>query len=237
MPALDLNDYYSAGYFLIRENIIPAWLNEPEELVPDEIISLESEFCPKFNISWGWDTTKPTQALDFGVNESKWDEFERWCIEAHTKEIDVGCMFHSTDAIRRLIKQFIFESRWEKLIVVGVGLHHSCEADWKEPHGTEGVELRILKPLPIETGGQVLGFDVASYAHHNFDHTWLSHGHHRGVFHELGIRPGNHGLLQTRAEAVLAQEYANAHDGFIYEYWLLVSYPLAIVQNGGNGIE
>jgi hypothetical protein len=80
----------------------------------------------------------------------------------------------------------------------------------------------------MEKGGQALGFDVASYEAHNFDHTWFSHNHHKGVFQELGVRPGAYGLLQTREEAILARDYANAHDRSVsgYEYWLLVVYPL-----------
>ncbi len=83
----------------------------------------------------------------------------------------------------------------------------------------------------MERGGQVLGFDVASYAHYDFDHTWFSHGHHRGVFEDLGIRPGRFGLLQTREEAVLARDYTDAHDGYTYEYWLLIEYPIHGIAN------
>ena len=71
-----------------------------------------------------------------------------------------------------------------------------------------------LAPCPI-SGGHF----------NNFDHTWFSHGHHVGVFEELGIRPGRFGLLQTREEAILARDYTDAHDGYTYEYWLLVEYP------------
>lgn len=228
MPAVNVDDYYSAGYFLIRESKRPAWLDEPAGLVPDELISLESEFCPKLNISWGWNPPDRTSALDFGLYESKWDEFRHWCAAVHHKEIDIWSMLYSTDAARRFIQQFISESKWEKLFLVGVGLHRACEEDWQEPDGTEGVEIRILQHLPLEKGGHPLGFDVSSYAHHNFDHTWFSHEHYRGVFRDLGIRPGRYGLLQSQEEAILAQNYAEAHDKFSYQYWLLVSYPLVL---------
>lgn len=77
----------------------------------------------------------------------------------------------------------------------------------------------------MEAGGQILGFEIASYAHHNFDHTWFSHGHHIGIFEELGLRPSRFGLLETREEAIFARDYTDAHDGYTYEYWLLVEYP------------
>jgi hypothetical protein len=224
-----LDDYYSAGYFLIRKSKRPEWLDEPRGLVPDEIISLEKEFCPKFNVGWTWTPGDKPAALDFGIDEAKWAEFKHWCTDNHrTRNIEVWSMLRSTDVARRVMKQFIPESKWDGLMIIGAGLHKSSEPDWRDPYGTEGVETRILECLPMEKGGQVLGFDVSSYEAHNFDHTWFSHNHHKGVFQELGVRPGAYGLLQTREEAILARDYADAHDRSVsgYEYWLLVAYPL-----------
>jgi hypothetical protein len=227
MSDINLNDYYSAGYFLIRKNKRPWWLAEPEDLVPDELISLQAQFCTKFHLSWAWKLEDRTPALNFGINELLWDEFEQWCLD-HRENIDVWSMFHSTEAIRRFIKQFIPESKWDGLIIVGVGLHQSCEVNWREPNpeGTEGVEVRISGLFPMEEGGNILGFEIASYVYHNFDHTWFSHLHHRGVFQEHNIRPGAYGLLQTREQAEIACTYTNEHDKYVYDYWLLVSYPL-----------
>jgi hypothetical protein len=230
---INLDEYYSAGYFLIRKNKRPDWLGEPAGLVPDELISLESEFCPKFHLSWGWGSNDRTEALQFGIDEAKWDEFEKWCTHFNSYEMEVWSMFHSTDAVRRFMKTFIPESKCAGLTIVGVGLHQSCEADWKEPDGTEGVELRILEHLPLEQGGHILGFEVAGYGYHNFDHSWFSHNHHKGVFEELGIRPGNFGLLPNPDEATRVRDYANEHDQYEhYEYWLLAAYPLTADEIG-----
>lgn len=234
MDEIKLGEYYSAGYFLIRKNTRPSWLDEPEGLIPDEIISLESEFCPKFNLGWAWDSDDQILALSFGIDEAKCPEFEQWCTHHHEHDIDVWSMFHSTHAIRQFVNLFIPRSKWDGLTIIGAGLHQSCIDDWKEPYGTEGVEMRILQELPMEKGGQILGFDIASYAHHNFDHTWFSHGHHRGVFEEFGIRLIKYGLLQTREDALLARQYTDAHDSYGYEYWLLVSYPLEINESASE---
>lgn len=226
MSEINLDEYYSAGYFLIRKNKRPPWLDEPVGLVPDQVISLERGLCTKFNLGWGWGSDYHTDAIDFGIDETKWAEFVNWCADHQYKDIEGWSMFYSTDAIRRFIRQFIPESKWDRLVIVGAGLHQSCEADWREPYGRDGVEIRILQHLPMEQGGHILGFEVSSYAHNNFDHTWFSHGHHKGVFEELGIRPGAYGLLQTREEAIRARDYTDEHDCYGYEYWLLVSYPL-----------
>lgn len=223
---MDIDEYYSAGYFLIRKTKRPDWLSEPVGLVPDEMISLEGAFCPKFHLSWGWNPPNRTEAINFGIDESKWSEFETWCANQREHEIEVWSVFISTSAVHRFIEMFIPDTKREGLTIIGVGLHQSCIIDWEEPDGTEGVEIRILKRLPIEKDGQILGFDIASYAHHNFDHTWFSHGHQIGVSEELGIRPGKFGLIQTREEAVLVRDYTDKHDGYVYEYWLLVSYPV-----------
>lgn len=225
MLKISLDDYYSAGYFLIRKNQRPSWLDEPVGLVPDELISLETEFCPKLSVGWGWVSGSKTQALQFGIDDSQWEEFKTWCGAPDKNEIEIWSMFRSTDAIRRFIDTFIPKTKQDEFTIIGVGLDKSCIDYWQEePHDTEGVETRVLQQLPMELGGQLLGFDISSYAHHDFFHTWFSHGHHRGVFNELGIRPGKFGLLQTREEAILARDYADSHDGFFYEYWLLVEY-------------
>jgi hypothetical protein len=225
MSDIRLDEYYSAGYILIQKSPRPNWLDEPEGLVPHEMISLESNLAPKFHLSWGWQMEDRTPALRFGIDGTKWVEFEKWCADHLGKDIDIWSMFHSSDSIRSFITQFILPSHRERLVIVGAGLHQSCESDWQDPYETEGVEIQLLKHLPLEKSGQILGFDVASYAHHDFDHTWFSHLHHRGVFQELGIRPGQYGLLQSREEAIAARNYTDAHDGYSYEYWLLVEYP------------
>lgn len=229
MNEVNLNDYYSAGYFLIRKSKRPFWLNEPIGLVSEDIVSLESAFCPKFHLSWGWGSERHDSAIEFGIDASKLGELGRWCSANHYKGIDVWSMFYSTDTVRAFINQFIPESKRNDLVIIGAGLHHSIHDDWLDEDETlEGVEKRILKKLPMELGGQILGFEVASYAHHNFDHTWFSHGHHKGIFEERGIRPEQYGLLQTQMDAIIARDYTNLNDGYAYEYWLLVSYPIAL---------
>lgn len=231
MSEINLDDYYSAGYFLIRKATAPPWLNNPEKLVPREIISLETEFCPQFNWTWGSDVDRKDDALSFGISEAKWDEFEKWCRDHLNKDIDIWTMFYSPTAAQLFIHEFIPKSTWDGLMLIGAGLHRSCFHYWFGPLEPleQGVIPRIQQRLPMETSGRILGFDVSGYAHHNFDHTWLSHHHHQGVFKEHGIRPDGYGLLATREEALLARDYTIAHDGYDdYEYWLLVSYPLEI---------
>lgn len=224
MTDINTDDYYSAGYFLIRKNKRQSWLDEPTGLIPDEVVRLEAEFCLKFHLSWTWEPGDKTEELEFGIDGSKWEQFKAWCAAYHEHEVEVWGMFRSVYAARRVIALFIPKAKQDGLMIVGVGLHKSRIEDWQEPYDQEGVKGRILQQQPMEHGGQILGFDIAGYDYHDFDHSWLSHGHHRDVFNELGIRPCKFGLLQIREEAVLSRDYTNAHDGRTYEYWLLAEY-------------
>ncbi len=227
MSNIKLADYYSAGYFLIRKNQRPFWLIDENNLVSQEMISLETQFCPQFNLYWGWSDNRRDKALAFGIDKTKLDELKEWCLYDRQDRVDVWGMFHSPAIARDFINRFIAKSTYDGLYIIGVGLHHTCLEDWQEPYGDEGVETRILQQLPMETGGDILGFDVAGYAHNAFDHTWFSHMHHMGIFQELGIRASEYGLLQTREEALQVRDYTDIHDKNMgYEYWLLVSYPL-----------
>lgn len=232
MTTINLDEYVSAGYFLILKGKRPHWLDEPAGLVLDEILSLECAFCEKLHVGWGWTPGNFQAALDFGIPEVHWEDFRNWCGASDRHDIEVWSMFRSTDAVRRFIAQFIPEDKRDGLVIVGAGVHEENVSEWEgKPFDSEGVELRIPKRLPMEPGGEFLGFDVSSYAHHNFDHTWFSHGHHHGVFQDLGIRPGPLGLIQTREDAIRARQYTSDHDSYDYEYFLLLSYPLALPES------
>jgi hypothetical protein len=227
---INLSDYYSAGYFLTRRAKRPFWLDEPVGLVPVTFISLESSFYPKLNIVWTWNPENRVSAEKFGIKDEQWQEFQEWCKNAHHQEIDASCMFYSTAFVRKFIQQF-FSDNYHDLIILGVGMHHTYWSEWMkvELHpNAEGVETRILQKLSIEEGGTPLGFDISSYAHGDFDHTWFSHGLYVGIYQTLGIRPNQDGLINTRDDALHARNYANQHDKHFYDEWLLISYPLML---------
>ncbi|WP_146169457.1 hypothetical protein [Actinoplanes italicus] len=68
---------------------------------------------------------------------------------------------------------------------------------------------------PSVAGG--LGFEVLGFDEGQF-HSWLCYSLHRDAVVELGISPGEHGLLGTLAEARLVADMANrdrdSEDGF-----------------------
>jgi hypothetical protein len=143
-------------------------------------------------------------------------------------------MFHSTDGARRFVAYFLPEVA--NLYLIGVGLHHELEtARWGIPdtQETHGVTARISQHLPLEVDGTMLGFEVVSYAYHDFGHSWLCGGLEREMHDLYGIRPNPYGLIDTFTDAKKVHDWI-AEDNLQgtraepepYAPWLLVSYPL-----------
>src|SRR5215207_9422330 len=99
---LDLNDYYSGGYFLIRANK-PDWPLLKTDLLPDKLVSLSMCMCPRVSVGWGWIPGNREAAIRFGIPESRVDDFVVWCGTGFGSDIDVFSMFYSTNAAYRFI--------------------------------------------------------------------------------------------------------------------------------------
>lgn len=249
---IDLADYYSGGYFLIREDN-PDWY-EPvkNELGVDKLLSLSTCICPRMDVWWGYYPGNPEAATGFRIPESKLDEFAEWCSMYPQTEIASMSMFYTVDAAQRFIARFLPNT--DGLYLIGVGLYKPLEAaGWNklpssalkfdlhvdlrlqqgEPQ-IENVEDQITQHLPLAEGGIPLGFEVVSYAYNNFSHSWICSGIYEDMYALYGIRPGQFGLIQTREEAEkvyewIAEDDQKGHRGEPepYAYWLLVSYPLS----------
>lgn len=229
---IDLNDYYSGGYFLIRADK-PDWNELNTDLLPPKLISLSSHMCPKLCVYWGGTPGDKNAALDFGIPESKLDEFLAWCAGEYHTDLDVFSMFHSTEAAHRFIDRFLPDH--ENLYLIGAGLHHDLEAaNWRAVSDVEpeGVEKRIEQHLSMETGGVVLGFDIVGYSHHEFDCSWLCTYVHRYIYEQFGIRPNQYGLIDTFKETKTILAWMEDEDNkmkvepILFDFWLLVAYPL-----------
>jgi hypothetical protein len=243
---IDLDDYYSGGYFLLRANK-PDWPALQTDLLPEKLISLSQHICPRLSVLWGWNPGNKQAALDFGIPQNKMDEFVEWCSAYHA-DLDIMSMFNSNDAALRFIKRFDLNT--SDLYLIGASLPTELEeANWRaESNGkVEGIEGRIEQHLPVETGGAILGFDVTSYAHHDIDCSWLCNHLHQDIFDLYGIHPNQYGLLETQAEAKTVYSWINdpvinrtRAESQLYDYWLLISYPLKNhhrKQKGGSSLN
>jgi hypothetical protein len=250
---IDLADYYSGGYCLIRANN-PGWEQLKNGLLPEKLLSLSECICPRVAVHWGWTPGDREAALKFGIPETKLDEFVEWCSDAHGVDIYHASMFYSVDAARRFVARFLPDT--DGLYLIGAGLYKPLEAaGWnlypnqvkyqvkvdlqlqKGERKPEGVSDQIDQHLPLEAGGTPLGFEVICFFNSSdFADSWICNGIDEDMYELYGINPGQFGLIQTREEAQKTCEWImeDVGDGnhrgepLPYAYWLLVSYPLKV---------
>jgi hypothetical protein len=233
---IDLGDYYCGGYLLIRADLPERWRVAADPL-PDNIISLAECICPlRASVHWGWRPGDRDAALRFGIPQEKMDEFVEWCGSGFGTDIDIFSTFYSVEAARRFIARFVPNS--DNLYLIGAGLHRDLPLIPYPPHQTGdelfGTEKLLSQHLPLESGGTMLGFEIASLAYNDFGHSWWCSG---GLIEDVdvifGIRPNDYGLIDSYADAKKVYEWVavdemqgRRSEPEPYYPWLLVSYPL-----------
>jgi hypothetical protein len=230
---IDLRDYYCGGYFLIRANT--SGYRADSLLLPDKIISLSGCICSKLTVYWGWNDEHKQAALDFGVPEARFAEFQAWCSQAaEVSQFDYDSVFYSLSAARDVRHRFVPNTK--DLHLIGVGLHKSLEQNfWRTPLSDQihGVVRQIQRQLNLENGGDILGFEVVGLAFHNLSCSWLCSSIDTDMHKLYEIRPSEFGLINTFNEAKLVYDWIDEDEmkgirsePLPYDAWLLVSYPL-----------
>lgn len=232
MDNLDLQHFYSVGYFIIRAEPT-RWPDFKVDNRPDKYISLSRCFGTYLRFTWTWsDDTKP-EALAFGIPESLFDDCVQWCNDKFKNEIDIWGVFYTPDIAQQFMKRFLVGV--EDLHIVGVGLAHQVEQTYWQitlGHGElHGIEAQIARHLPMHSGGKFLGFDIASYDGYDFNHSWLCGSVDKDMRELFGIQIDKYGLLQTEREAKqvyywIAEDKMQGGRGEPepYYYWLLMDY-------------
>ena len=179
---IDLSQFYSGGYFLIRAND-PDWGDEWRAgLLPQKLISLSNCIGHQFHVNWGWIPGDREAALKFGIPQAKLDECLEWCDNAYETHMDLWSVFYSVEGVRRFIQQF--EVPTEELHIIGIGLpqqsdivdYYMASCSTTKDYGTEKL---IQQKSLLEAGGQLLGFEILSYdGYGSFSHSWLCSGLH-----------------------------------------------------------
>ena len=228
---IDLSEYYSGGYFLIRADKRD-WPQLQTDLLPEKLISLSRCICPRLEVYWGWTPGSREAALEFGIPQDKLDEFIEWCRTGYTADLAVVSMFYSPETARRFIERFLPDTT--DLYLIGVGLHRSSEEmNWRYPSEgrVEGIEKQIEQRISLAEGGTILGFEVVSFSYNDFGHSWYCNYTAEDLGTLFGIRPEQYGLIETHEQAQqinnwIAQDPIRRGEAEPYDYWLLVSYPL-----------
>lgn len=233
MPEADLNQYYSAGYFLIRATD-SGW-DLPKGTCPDPIMSLSQCVCSRFELAWGWNPPFPQKAVDFGIPMNEYEAFAAWC--QGNSEIGWPGMFYSLGAARRAVTRFRIVS--ENLFLIGVGFSRDMEAAGWRGSGShaqdDAVSQQIAQNVPLELCGDVLGHEVVSFEFGDFGHSWLCSGIHKEPF---GFSLNSRGLINNYQDARRVYDWIAEDDmqgsraePEPYYIWLLVSYSLCVEKS------
>lgn len=229
---VNLQNYYSGGYFLIRMGR-PDWKPPFGEFLPDyDLMSLSNCICEKrLSLTWGWIPGDKQAALDFGIRENQWAEFVDWCGTGYLEYMDVFSMFYSPDGAREFIKRFDLDT--DNLFIIGAGLPQELQNNWAGEDDNEGVVKHIQQKLSIEPTNTILGFDVISYSYTDLAHSWLCSGLEKDMNNLFNIRTNEIGLLNSFDDAKKIYDWI-AEDELKgtraepepYDFWLLTSYPI-----------
>jgi hypothetical protein len=139
-------------------------------------------------------------------------EFIDWCGPEYHELMDMWSMFHSPEAARSFIKRF--EINTENLFIIGAGLPIELHQAWvEEEPDNKGIAKRVKLGLPVEEGGETLGYDVVSYSYTDFAHSWLCSGLDRDMNELFGIRTNDIGLLDTYADARQINDWIAEDEG------------------------
>lgn len=235
METVNLQDFYSGGYFLLRAGR-PDWPLPFGELLPNgNLISLSDCISGRrLSVLWGWIPGDKEAALEFGIPDTRLAEFLAWCGTDYREWIDLTSMFYSPETARAFIKHF--ELNTNNLFLIGAGLPKELHKTWleKEPDN-EGISKRVKQALPIDQFGEPLGYDVISYSYHDFAHSWLCSGLEKDMNELFGIRANNYGLIDSYADAKRVYDWiaedeceGGRAEPEPYNFWLLLSYPLQV---------
>lgn len=235
MTAVDRSQFYSGGFFLIRSGH-PGWEELDAELVPPKLVSLSDHISPRFNVVWTWIPGDQESALNFGVQATKWDELEMYCLEEFEKQIDLGGVFSARQYAQQFVATFIPDRT--DLYLVEIGLPKALEeSEWREAateHQTKSsIESQIEQHRPLLPDGTILGFDVVGFEYNNLSCSWICSYIHRDMYKLYGMRPNQYGLLDSFDDAQKVYDWiaedemkGTRAEPIPYDFWLLVSHPL-----------
>jgi hypothetical protein len=233
VDTVDLRDFYSGGYFLLRAGR-PDWKAPFGEFLPGgNLISLSSCICRnRLSVIWGWNPGNREAALEFGIPETRLAEFINWCGVEYLQWMDLASMFHSPQAARHFIKRFDINT--DNLFIIGTALPKELHNAWiEEEADNEGIAKRVKQALPVENHGELLGYDVVSYSYKDFAHSWLCSGLEQEMNKLFGIQANTMGLIDSYADAKKVNDWIAEDEGKgmraepePYDFWLLISYAL-----------
>lgn len=242
---IDLNDYVSGGYFVVKYSDHGFWKSE---LLPERVISLSLCISMRFQADWGWRKMgRPPKEDDLGIPPEKHAAFYAWSSEANA---DSDGIYDIANA-RYAISEFFPGD--PDVLLIGVGLRRELvdefltykpypaehpnyvvyqrpDADQERSNQLKG--HFVHKRVPLEKDGRPLGFEVISFFY-SWAHSWLCSGLEKNMHELFGIHPNSYGLIDSYEEAKKVYDWI-AEDKMQgtraepepYYPWLIVHYPV-----------
>lgn len=233
METVDLDNFYSGGYFLLRAGR-PDWPPPFGAFLPDgNLLSLSKHICEKrLSVIWGWKPGDPEAALEFGIPPERLAEFVEWCGAGYHEFMDLVSMFYSPEAARTFVKHFEVDT--DNLFIIGAALPKELQTAWlQEERDNEGIAKRVKQGVPVQKSGEPLGYDIVSYSYTDFSCSWLCSGLEKDMNELFGIRANSKGLLDSYSDAKKINDWIAEDEGKgiraepePYDFWLLMSYPV-----------
>jgi hypothetical protein len=245
---IDLSDYVAGGYFVLKYgNQLP--YASDTGLLPEKLISISPCISEKLEVFWGWNLEQyPHVKHNFGILHEKYAAFHEWSI---TADADSYGIYNISDA-RYAISEFFPTD--PDILLIGVGLHHELVDDFLtyKPYPDEHPNYVLFespdsdnfrkntlkdhfvnKKVALEIEGNILGFELMSFFG-AWSHSWLCSGLEKDMHELFGIRPNQHGLIDSYEDAKKVHDWiaedkmqGTRSEPEPYYPWLIVQYPLS----------
>lgn len=232
---MDRGDYIFGGFVITQPVDRPAGMSA--ELLPARILTASpciADFVPDaWALSWTGETreVRESTAQRLGIDRSRLDALISHATRASDRgELGWPYIVNTLDAARALLALLPAERDWR---VVGLALHRrhrQALMDALKPETGAGPcgLLEVISQGHSLEAGTVLGFEPLCFDGSGAPHSWLCNGLESTCYSELGVRPGELGLLQTnedaaRAVELISKDETGAEPG-LWLPWLLLDY-------------
>lgn len=203
-------DLISAGFYLVRPCPRPEW--QGASLLPSTIITLSECLTAVFPDVWAYTWSSCTEEERLAaIDRLALDRALLPRVMKHvTEAFDAGLLgwtsvWQSAEAARDALR--VLEATTSDLLLIELGVPANKVAMLSEETRPEpglgecGIYTRVRRAEPIREEGALLGWEVLGAEQGGSFHSWLCNALQVPAAKELGIKPGDHGLLRSEYEA------------------------------------
>ena len=244
---LQLSDFISAGFFITREVDRPDYLST--DLLPDRLVSASGCICSCMPDTWCIEWTQDSQearledAAAFGLASEELSVIIDWVTPRFGESIRWPNIISELATAQELFQRFL-----DKVLgvrILELCLHQSMVQEFCTlaeppppepgfaPVGRLGVHEILLEKRPPASGGMVLGFEPLVFDY-MLSCSWLCNSLEKELAKALGIKPNQHGLLNSLSEATkgvdhISRDDVGAEPG-LWLPWLLIDHTTSCKQ-------